>query len=68
MVSVGTRHPRWAIAPTVKRLRRVRPAGIGDAQAKLAKSYEAAGIEFLDENGRRPGVRFRKPVDKVKKK
>jgi transcriptional regulator with XRE-family HTH domain len=32
-----------------------------DAQLKLQKAIEAAGIEFLDENGGGRGVRFRKP-------
>jgi transcriptional regulator with XRE-family HTH domain len=48
--------------PTVKRLE----GGFGpkvsdDAQVKLQKAIEAAGIEFLDENGGGLGVRFRKP-------
>ena len=48
--------------PTVKRLE----GGFGpkvsdDAQLKLQKAIEAAGIEFLDENGGGFGVRFRKP-------
>ena len=55
--------------PTVKRLE----GGFGprvsqDAQAKLQKAIEAAGIEFLDENGGGLGVRFRKPRDKSLKK
>jgi transcriptional regulator with XRE-family HTH domain len=55
--------------PTVKRLE----GGFGprvsiDAQAKLQKAIEAAGIEFLDENGGGRGVRFQKPGDKGKKK
>ena len=48
--------------PTVKRLE----GGFGprvsdDAQAKLRRAIEAAGIEFIDENGGGLGVRFRKP-------
>ena len=48
--------------PTVKRLE----GGFGpkvsdDAQFKLEKAIEAAGIEFLDENGGGLGVRYRKP-------
>ena len=48
--------------PTVKRLE----GGFGprvsdDAQAKLQQAIEAAGIEFLNENGGGFGVRFRKP-------
>jgi transcriptional regulator with XRE-family HTH domain len=47
--------------PTVKRLE----GGFGprvseDAKVKLQKAIEAAGIEFLDENGGGLGVRFRK--------
>ena len=48
--------------PTVKRLE----GGFGprvseDAQDKLQQAIEAAGIEFLRENGGGLGVRFRKP-------
>jgi transcriptional regulator with XRE-family HTH domain len=48
--------------PTVKRLE----AGFGprvsdEARKKLKRAIEAAGIEFLDENGGGLGVRFRKP-------
>jgi predicted transcriptional regulator len=48
--------------PTVKRLE----GGFGprvsdDAQIKLQKAIEAAGIEFIEENGGGLGVRFRKP-------
>ena len=55
--------------PTVKRLE----GGFGprvseDAQAKLQKAIEAAGIEFLDENGGGLGVRFRKVGNRGLKK
>jgi len=48
--------------PTVKRLE----GGFGprvsdDAQTRLQRAIEAAGIEFLHENGAGIGVRFRKP-------
>jgi transcriptional regulator with XRE-family HTH domain len=48
--------------PTVKRLE----AGFGphvsnEARAKLQRAIEAAGIEFIDENGGGLGLRFRKP-------
>ena len=48
--------------PTVKRLE----GGFGprvsdDAQVKLQKAIESAGIEFIDENGGGLGVRFKKP-------
>jgi transcriptional regulator with XRE-family HTH domain len=48
--------------PTVKRLEGAfGPKVSDDAQIKLQKAIEAAGIEFLDENGGGLGVRFRKP-------
>ncbi|MGA7610692.1 MAG: transcriptional regulator, partial [Xanthobacteraceae bacterium] len=34
------------------------------ARAKLQKALEAAGIEFIDENGGGPGVRLKKPRTK----
>ena len=47
--------------PTVKRLE----AGFGprvsdEARGKLRRAIEAAGIEFIEENGGGSGVRFRK--------
>ncbi len=47
--------------PTVKRLE----AGFGprvsdEARGKMQRAIEAAGIEFLDENGGGSGVRFKK--------
>ena len=50
--------------PTVKRLE----GGFGprvsdDAQAKLQKAIEAAGIEFLDENGVASAFDFESPAD-----
>ena len=56
--------------PTVKRLEGgFGPRVSGDARAKLQKAIEAAGIEFIDENGGGLGVRFRKPSGvKPKKK
>jgi transcriptional regulator with XRE-family HTH domain len=55
--------------PTVKRLE----GGFGPrvsegAHVKVQKAVEAAGIEFLDENGGGLGVRFRKPRGKGIKK
>jgi transcriptional regulator with XRE-family HTH domain len=46
--------------PTVKRLE----AGFGprvsnDARGKMQQAIEAAGIEFIDENGGGSGVRFK---------
>ena len=52
--------------PTIKRLES-RP-GIMAAHmstvAALRKTLEAAGVEFIDENGRGPGVRLRKRLQK----
>jgi transcriptional regulator with XRE-family HTH domain len=47
--------------PTIKRLE----GGFGphvsdEARAKLTKAIEAAGVEFIEENGGGAGVRFRK--------
>ena len=47
--------------PTVKRLE----AGFGprvsdEARAKLQRALEAAGIDFIEDNGGGAGVRFRK--------
>jgi transcriptional regulator with XRE-family HTH domain len=47
--------------PTVKRLEGAfGPKVSADARAKLQKALEAAGVEFIDENGGGSGVRFRK--------
>ena len=52
--------------PTVKRLKS--KPGVMAAHAStvmaLRKALEAAGIEFIDENGGGPGVRLRKPQQK----
>ena len=47
--------------PTVKRVE----AGLGprvsdEARNKLRRALEAAGVEFIDENGGGPGLRLRK--------
>ena len=48
--------------PTVKRVETgTGPRVSDDARAKLERALEAAGIEFLDENGGGLGVRFWKP-------
>ena len=54
--------------PTVKRLEGGSGRVSDDAQTKVQKAIEAAGIEFLDENGGGLGVRYRKPRDKMLKK
>ena len=49
--------------PTVKRVEA--PFGLrvsDEARAKLRHAVEAAGVEFLEENGRGARVRFRKPL------
>jgi hypothetical protein len=33
----------------------------GANEAALSQALEAAGVEFIDENGGGPGVRLRKP-------
>ena len=48
--------------PTIKRLE-AKPgimAAHGSTVAALRKALEAAGVEFIDENGGGPGVRLRK--------
>ena len=48
--------------PTVKRVEGgFGPAVSNAARMKLQMALEAAGIEFLEENGGGAGVRFRKP-------
>jgi len=54
--------------PTVKRLE----GGFGprvsdEARAKLQRAIEAAGIDFIDENGGGFGVRFRRPGGRKRK-
>ena len=47
--------------PTVKRLEAsFGPHVSDDARAKLQRALEAAGVEFIDENGGGPGVRLKK--------
>jgi len=48
--------------PTVKRLEgEFGPRVSEEARAKLRRAIEAAGIDFISENGGGLGVRFRKP-------
>jgi len=48
--------------PTVKRLEGGFGPNVSDAaRTKLQRAIEAAGVEFIDENGGGPGVRLRKP-------
>lgn len=47
--------------PTVKRFETGRGANVSaDAIGKLVAALEAAGVEFIAENGGGPGVRLRK--------
>ena len=47
--------------PTVKRLEAsFGPRVSSDARTKLQRALEAAGVEFIDENGGGPGVRLKK--------
>jgi predicted transcriptional regulator len=50
--------------PTIKRLEAEDGplGGRGQTVEKILKSMEAAGVEFIDENGGGPGVRLRKPA------
>ena len=55
--------------PTVKRLEGgYGPRVSDDAQVKLRRALEEAGIEFIDENGGGPGVRLRKSSSSKKPK
>lgn len=47
--------------PTVKRIEGAFGPNVSDAaRTKLQRAIEAAGVEFIDENGGGPGVRLRK--------
>lgn len=47
--------------PTVKRVEAEAGARVSkEAQKKLRRALELAGVEFIDENGGGPGVRLRK--------
>jgi transcriptional regulator with XRE-family HTH domain len=47
--------------PTVKRVEAETGPRVSDeARARLRRTLEAAGVEFIDENGGGPGVRLRK--------
>ena len=47
--------------PTVKRVESGTGPRVSDeAQNKLQRALESAGVEFIDENGGGPGVRLRK--------
>jgi hypothetical protein len=53
--------------PTVKRLEgRFGPKVSDEVRVRLREAIEAAGIEFIDENGGGAGVRFRKAKTKKK--
>ena len=48
--------------PTIKRAERDLGLAVSaDAVAALKRALEAAGVEFIDENGGGAGVRLRKP-------
>ena len=55
--------------PTVKRFEANGEIRVsGEARAKLKSALEAAGVEFIEENGGGPGVRLRKrPQQKSRK-
>jgi predicted transcriptional regulator len=51
--------------PTIKRLEaRFGPPVSDDVRKKLRRTLEAAGVEFIDENGGGPGVRLQRRVKK----
>ena len=51
--------------PTVKRVEANLGIRVsGEARTKLRRALEAAGVEFIDENGGGPGVRLRKRLQK----
>jgi transcriptional regulator with XRE-family HTH domain len=52
--------------PTIKRLEAQEGplGGRNDTGAKICSALEAAGIDFIDENGGGPGVRLRKRQQK----
>jgi transcriptional regulator with XRE-family HTH domain len=51
--------------PTVKRVESGTGPRVSDeAQNKLQRALESAGVEFIDENGGGPGVRLRKRQQK----
>jgi transcriptional regulator with XRE-family HTH domain len=45
-------------ANTVSRFETGKSRGYADTVAKIQKALEAAGVEFIDENGGGPGVRL----------
>ena len=49
--------------PTIKRLESNEGplGGRSETVEKIQRAFQAAGIEFIDENGGGPGVRLRKP-------
>ena len=47
-------------ANTITRFETEKTRGYADTVAKLQKTFEDAGIEFLPENGGGPGVRLKK--------
>jgi transcriptional regulator with XRE-family HTH domain len=51
--------------PTIKRLEAQDGplGGRADTGDKIEAALEAAGVEFIDENGGGPGVRLKKPPD-----
>ena len=53
--------------PTVKRLEaEFGPRVSNEARGTLQRAIEAAGVDFIDENGGGPGVRLRKSVKSKK--
>lgn len=68
-------HMRWSVAElsrlsgvsaaTIKRMEEVDgvPNSLGDNLAKVQRTFERSGVEFIAENGGGAGVRLRKTTE-----
>lgn len=50
-------------AMTITRIENGKSSGQGDTLLRIRRALEAAGVEFIAENGGGPGVRLRKRVE-----
>ncbi|UQR65395.1 helix-turn-helix domain-containing protein [Bradyrhizobium sp. C-145] len=57
-------HSAGVSIPTIKRLEASDDSlgGRAETSSKILRALQAAGIEFIEENGGGPGVRMRKPT------
>jgi hypothetical protein len=53
--------PTWGIAT-------ISPPEWPESETSVGRALEAAGVEFIDENGGGPGVRLRKPEKEKSRK